>query len=76
MKETYAQIVERGARMMARIIKHTSKTTTIHALAEPGPVAVDLLVKIAECAEQHPDQDIVIYVQRVSMETIKEALKR
>lgn len=75
-KQTYSQIVERGARIMARIIQHTSNVTTVHALAEPGPLSADLFVKIAECADQNPGKDIVIYVQRVDITTINEALKK
>lgn len=73
-RETYAQIIDRGAHVMASILKHTSNTTTVHALAEKGNLAADLFVRIAECAAEHPDQDMVIYVQRVDLETINEAL--
>lgn len=75
-RETYWQIIDRGAHVMARILKHTSNTTTVHALAEKGNLSADLFVKIAECAAQHPDQDIVIYVQRADLETINEALRK
>lgn len=74
IRETYSQIVDRGAHVMASILKHTSNTTTVHALAEKGNLSTDLFVRIAECAAEHPDQDIVIYVQRVDLETINEAL--
>lgn len=75
-RETYSQIVDRGAHVMARILEHTSNTTTVHALAEKGKLSADLFLRIAECASQHPDQDIVIYVQRVDWKTIKEALRK
>jgi hypothetical protein len=74
--KAYQQIIDRGAQIMARILKHTSNVTTVHALAEPGPLAADLFIKVAECAAQHPDQDIIIYVQRVNTTVINEALKK
>lgn len=68
----YKRFVRKGARMMARILNNTDKqtTATVHVLAEPGAIAGDLLVKIAEIAAQNPDKDIIVYVQRFNPEDL------
>lgn len=70
--KTYQQMVERGAKIMARILRHTpAKTTTVHALAEDGPLSPDLFAQIQKCATEHPDQDIIVYVQRINIDVLR-----